>query len=483
MAPLEKSRLSDQIAQKIAGQLQRGLFSTGSKLPSVRQYGAQLGVNVGTVSRAYWKLENEGYIQCKPQSGFYVSGSVPRDRDSGSRARNRKDLSQIEEFKPDVQWLGHFLTSMTDPSNLFLSCGTPGAEVLDFSSIQKSLKAGMQTLGSKGLHYNYPAGYAPLKAQIARQYFNAGVDVHMDQVVLCFGCVEGGNTVLRVLTNPGDMVAVESPLFPGWAMLLRKHGLRLVEIPSHPRTGMDLDRLKAALNKYPIKTCLAMPNYSQAMGALSSDADKKRLVDLLAEHGANLIENDIYGDLHFGSVRPKPAKSFDRAGNVYLISSFSKTLAPGLRVGWIIPGKDPDRFRTEQTISNISTSAFVEAGISDFIEKGHYARHVRKVRKFCQSNLQLFNEAAARYFPEGTRLTKPAGGFMSWATFPKKVDALRIHNAALREKILILPGNAFTMGKQYPHSLSFGFGHSYTDSYDNALRRVGNMAKAQIAGA
>jgi len=263
-------------------------------------------------------------------------------------------------------------------------------------------------------------------------------------------------------------------------MVLRKHGLRLVEIPVNPKTGMDLDFLKSTLRKYPIKACMAMPNYSQAMGTLSSDTDKKRLVDLLAEHRVNLIENDIYGDLHFGRVRPKPAKAFDRIGNVYLISSFSKTLAAGLRVGWIIPGKDPEHLRSEQLSSNGGTNAFVEAGISDFIERGLYAKHLRKVRQFCQNNLRLFFEATARYFPEGTRFTRPVGGFMSWATFPKKVDTMRLHHTALQEKILVLPGNAFTMGQQFPHSVSLGFGHSFTDSYDNALRLVGKMAKAQI---
>jgi DNA-binding transcriptional MocR family regulator len=476
-----KPRLSDQIAQRIVGQLQRGVPAPGSKLPSVRRYGSQLGVNVGTVSRAYWKLENEGFIECRPQSGFYVR-TLKRPLFEQNHAKWRlSDLSQIQKLKPDLSLLSHFLASIMDSSNLFLSCGAPGAEVLDFSAIQKSLKAGLQKLGPKGFQYNLPSGYLPLKAQIARHYFNFGVDIAAEQVLLSFGCIESGNSVLSGLTKPGDIVAVESPIFPGWAMIYQKLGLKLVEIPSDPQHGMDLGKLRTALRKYPIKTCISMPNFSQAMGSLASDANKKRLVDLLADHGANLIENDMYGDLHYGPARPKPAKAFDKTGNVYLISSFSKTLAPGLRVGWIIPGKEADKVRTAQTSGNYTTNAFMEAGISDFIERGHYTKHLRKVRQFCASNLGLFTEAVARYFPEGSGFTKPQGGFMAWVNFPKKVDAVRLHHDALKEKILILPGGAFTQGSAYAHSVSFGFGHAPSDVMENALRLVGNLAKAQMA--
>jgi DNA-binding transcriptional MocR family regulator len=366
-------KIFDQIAEKIVEQIRQGVLTPGAKLPSLRRLSRQLGVNQATVNRAYWKLESDGLLECRPQSGFYVREPLSPAQEEGRPEKGEPYVASVKQFTAKMQFFSYVFAGFSNPANLLLSFGSPGLAVLPEKSLRKSLVTAVTQATAKTFDYNWPAGSEPLKRQIARHYLECGLSVPPDKLILTSGASESLNVCFRAVTKPGDIVAVESPLLPMMMMTLQNYHVKIVEIPIKPGQGMDLDYLKKALKKYPVKACISMPNFQNPTGSTMPDENKKRLVEMLAERDVPLIENDIYGDIYFGANRPKPAKAFDKTGNVLLCSSFSKSVAPGIRLGWILGGKYTDRLANARFMGNASTNALLEAGMADFLEQGEFS--------------------------------------------------------------------------------------------------------------
>lgn len=477
-----RPKVYEGIVEKLSVQIRGGTPPLGAKLPSVREFGRHLGVTPTTVTRAYWALEGEGLIEARPQSGFFVSYSK-ENRPSTHWEGEEKNPRPIGKgpLSAQINFLPYIFQQMVNPKNLFLSLGFPGLSVFPSKDFQRSVGLGRAKLGAKGLEYNWPNGYQPLLQQISKEYFNCGVEIRPDNLLLTTGVSEGINIALRALTRPGDIIAVESPVFPMWAVVAQNCGLRIIEIPIDSESGMNLDYLERAIQKNRVSAVIAMPNFHHPTTYCMPDAAKARLVSILEKKDIPLIENDIYSELYFGTRRPKPAKAFDRTGNVVLLSSFSKILAPGLRVGWMAAGKYMKELSGQKFVGNASTNPVTEAGVSDFIARGLYKRHMKKVRSFCAENFKRFEaEAISRHFPEGTRITRPNGGCLCWIELPDHVNALRLHYDALKRNILIFPGNIFSLKPRHLNFLSLSFGMVWSDSIEAAFKEVGDLAKEQL---
>jgi len=481
MSPAPK--LYEQVAEKIKVQIENGVFNPGQKVPSVRVISRQLKVSVFTVIQAYWALENQGYLESLPKSGFYVPSSrqlLPKEP-NGDRNANTPKLSSGKSLTAKIQSMGSFIAAMTNPKNLFLSIGYPGLAVLSTKSLRKSMKIGSLKIGDAGFSYNSSLGYLPLRKQLARHYFDRGLNVSPDQIIMTAGGSESLNICYRMAGGPGGIIAVESPMVALLPICLQYHGLKILEIPMSPRDGMNLDVLKKALRRHPVKACVTMPNFHNPTGSIMPDENKKRLLEILAERGVVLIENDVYGDLHFGDNPAKPAKAFDKTGNVVLCSSFSKSIAPGVRVGWILGGNYTERLASARFMGNASTNALMEAGMADFMERGEFKRHMRKVHAFCETNLKIYTQAVLKYFPEGTRVSRPTGGLLFWVEFPEKIDASKVHKEVLANNILILPGHAFSLTPQFKNCVSISFGHKWSEKMEKVLELIGDLAKKQLS--
>jgi DNA-binding transcriptional MocR family regulator len=474
-------KLYEKVAGQILEKIQQGVMPLGKKVPSIRTLSRQLGVSLSTVIHAYQILENRNVLESRPQSGYYVNAEAPF---FGQETREEELVLKVASNKSlnaKIQSMGPFVAAMTNPQNLFLSLGYPGLAVLSSQTLRKSLKTGLARAVEKGLFYNSALGYLPLRKQLARHYFDRGLNVHPDQILLTAGGSESLNICYRAMGGHGGIIAVESPIAAIMPICLQYHGLKILEIPMSPREGMNLDVLKKALNRHKIKACISMPNFHSPTGISMPDENKKRLVEMLAERDVPLIENDVYGDIDFGANKPKPAKVFDKTGNVLLCSSFSKSVAPGIRLGWILGGKHTAQLANARFMGNASTNALLEAGMADFMESGQFNRHLRKVGKFCETNLKIYTQAVLKYFPAGTRVNHPAGGMLFWVQLPEKVDASQIQKEALAHHILVLPGPFFTMVPRYKNCLSISFAHKWSPAMEKTLELIGDLAKKQLA--
>jgi DNA-binding transcriptional MocR family regulator len=288
--------------------------------------------------------------------------------------------------------------------------------------------------------------------------------------------MEALNLALRAVARPGDVIALESPTYFGVLQTIESLGMKAIEIPTHPRNGMDLDCLESSIPKHRVKACVTMSNCHNPLGFVLSNDYKKDLVARTARHGVAVIEDDVYGDLTFDGIRPKTAKAFDRDGLVLLCSSFSKVLAPGFRVGWIHPGRFQDEIRRLKFITTLASPSLPQLAVAEFIQSGGYDRFLRKLRATFASHVQLCSQAIGRYFPSGTRISRPVGGHVLWVELPERIDSLKLYRAALANNISIVPGVAFSPSQRFNHHIRISCGQRWSPTIDRGLATLGKLA-------
>ena len=251
--------------------------------------------------------------------------------------------------------------------------------------------------------------------------------------------------------------------------------MKACEIPTYPREGICLDELAKSLDRCCIKTCLFSPNFSNPLGSCMPDEKKQRLVALLAERAIPLIEDDIYGDLAFAPTRPKAAKAFDKQGMVLLCSSYSKTLAPGYRVGWAAPGRFQEKVELLKFVNTGATATLPQMAIADFLANGGYEHHLRKIRRCYEHLVQQMSGSVTRHFPAGTKITRPSGGHVLWVELPAGINSLELLDRALACKISIAPGPIFSAKQRFQNFIRLNCGNPWSDAIEGAIVKLGQI--------
>lgn len=473
MKRVPQENLYEQVARRLQGQVASGVYRPGGRVPSVRRLSAQFDVSVSTVIEAYRRLESLGVIEARPQSGYYVRARLwqPPAQPAISQPSCSPTTVSVSALAMKV------LKASSDPDVLQLGVAAPHSSLLPTRALNHILARIARHDDGKGCSYDFPPGSPELRQQIARRSADAGCHLAPDEIVTTSGCQEALSLCLRAVAKPGDTIAIESPAFYGTLQTIERLGMKALEIPTCPRKGVSIEALKLALERWRIKACLFVLSYSNPLGACMSEDNRKRLVRLLAEHEVPLIEDDIYGDLGFGPTRPKAAKAYDRKGLVLLCSSFSKTLAPGYRVGWVVPGRYREEIEHLKYINTMATATLPQLAIAEFLDRGGYDRYLRKTRALYAANVERFTHAIARYFPEGTKVTQPAGGFVLWIELPGKADALELRRRALAQKISIAPGPLFSAKQKYRHCIRLTCAYPWNERIERALLTLGRLAQ------
>jgi len=468
----QEDYLYEQVVARIAALINRGTLRPGERVPSVRRLSSQLGVSISTVLQAYFVLEDRGFIEARPQSGFYVK----------LRLRELPPEPKPSHPYPSATRVGvadlvaKFFQAARNPDFVPLGAAIPSLDLLPANQLNRITAWIARHQGQQGMKYDFPPGNEALRRQVARRSLDWGCSLSPDDIVTTCGAMEALNLCLRAVAKPGDTIAIESPTFYGILQAIESFGMKALEIPTHPRDGIDLGALETAIKKNKVKACLLVPNFNNPLGSCVSDKNKKQLVEMLARRGIPLIEDDIYGDIYFGNVRPKVAKAFDKEGTVLLCSSFSKTLAPGYRVGWIAPGLFKLQVEHLKSMNTFATATLPQMVVARFLESGGYDRHLRKLRKALASQVQRVSLSISQSFPKGTRVTRPAGGFVLWVELPKSVDSLELYRKALEKKISIAPGPIFSAKQKYQNFIRLSCGQPWSDKLGQAVVTLGRLA-------
>jgi DNA-binding transcriptional MocR family regulator len=344
-------------------------------------------------------------------------------------------------------------------------------------SLARAVAAEARRSAHGGIEVAYPPGLHALRRLVAQRAVAAGCELGEDDLVITSGATEALQLALLAVTSRGDTVAVESPAYYGTLLAVEALGLRVMEVPCHPETGMDVDELARRMLERRVAAVLAVPCFSNPLGSCMPDDAKRRLVELLADRAVPLLEDDVFGDLAFGPARPRPAKAFDRDGTVLYCGSFSKTLAPGFRVGFIAPGRWRERVEVLKFATSVATTTLPQRAVARFLAEGGYDRHLRGLRTRLEQNVARAASAIAAAFPAGTRVSRPRGGCFLWVEMPPAVDALALHARALEMGVSIAPGHIFSASGAHPSSVRISCGDPWSERIDGAIRLVGRLAR------
>ncbi len=467
----------EQLASELAGMISGGILKHGERLPSVRRLASERRLSATTVVQAMRQLEERGLVEARPQSGFYVRhGHLPL---AEPRARALSDVAVPVDIS---QRLVRVLQAGTRPGMAPLAAALPASALLPVAALQR-LYAGVARrhtglLGS-GSHINMdePA----LVRQLVRRSLAWGGPLAAEEFVITNSCTEALGLCLRAVTQPGDTVAVESPAYYLMLQLLETLGLKALEIPTDPRFGMSVDALDMATRNGGVAACLLVSNGSNPLGCVMPDEQKRRLANLTAARGVAVIEDDIYGDLHLGDERPWPIKAFDRAGNIMLCASFSKSLSPALRLGFVAAGRYRPVIALQKTITSGGTNPVTQHVIAEYLESGGYERHLRSLRRAYRHQVEAMRGAVARYFPAGTRISQPQGGFVLWVELPDGIDTTLLYEQAIAAQVAYVPGEMFSPGGMYRNCLRLNCGNPHTPEIEAAMQRLGAIfSRAEI---
>ncbi len=465
-----RPRLYEQVAGRITAAIESGVLRPGDRLPSVRRLSEQHRVSVSTALQAYAQLESAGVLEARPQSGHYVRArrALPEPRCAPHPPEGTSPVS-LRSLVASVY------SECLHASVGFGAAYTP-FRLLPTRRLGRLLAAAARSAEYGGAEYDLPPGHPPLRQQIARRSLEWGCALSPDDLITTYGATEALNLCLMSVARRGDIVAVESPTFFGILQMLEAHGLRALEIPCDARDGMRLDALEAGIRRHRVAAVLAVTNFSNPLGSCMPDENKEKLVAMLARKEIPLIEDDIFGDLHYGPTRPRVAKSFDRRGLVLLCGSFSKTLAHGYRVGWVAPGRFQDRVQMLKFSQTVATTTLPQRAIAKFLEGAGYDRHLRTLRRMLAGSMNRMVTGVSEYFPTGTRLTQPRGGMLLWIELPRKVSALELHRRALAEGIGIAPGPIFSARQRLDNFIRLNSAQEWNGRVEAALARLGQLA-------
>ncbi|WP_051117138.1 PLP-dependent aminotransferase family protein, partial [Vibrio campbellii] len=392
-----------QLAELFKTQIQQNTWRAGEKLPSVRVTSRSHSVSTGTVLQAYQLLEAQGWVTAKPQSGYFVTADLERLEASTSESHPLR-VSVNDE-------LYDFLKHQASPEAIKLGSAFPEPTLFPLDALNRNLASSGRKMGPDTLLDNLPPGSESLRRLIAQRYIQQGMNLTHDDIVITSGALEALNLSLQAVTQPGDIVVVESPTFYGALQAIERLGLKAIEVRVDAKQGHSLTQLESLFEQHDVKACWLMTNFHNPTGTSLSDEEKHRVVDLANQHDVYLIEDDVYAELYFGEKKPMSLKSFDTQERVLHCGSLSKSLCPGYRLGWVINKRFNEPIQKLQLMSTLSGSAPIQQGVAHYLQNDSYDNHLRKLRKTLQQRQQRFIALLEQHLPAQVDFYVPQGGY------------------------------------------------------------------------
>ncbi len=467
-----------QIAERLARAIRAGTLKRGERLPSVRELASQQSVSASTAVQALRWLEDARLIEAKPRSGYFVAkrpGALPEPQSSRPGPRSR--VVQLDELGQEV------LCQSAVPGLISFGAACPEPDLFDQDRVRRALTRVVQRHRELLCTYPLGPGREEVRRAVARYALGLGCELQADNLVMTNSCMEAITLCLKAVTKPGDVVALESPTYFGFLEILHSLHLRALEIPTHPRHGMSLDALQLALDTQTIKAVLVVPTLSNPMGSCMPVAERKRLAQMAARHELAVIEDVIYNDLAEQEDKRRAVRSFDSSGLVMVCGSFSKTMAPGLRLGWVDGGRWAHAIHKIQSAQSGAQTPVVELALADLLNQACAAAALRQLRATLARRGDEARSLIAGSFPTGTRVSDPGGGFILWLELPAGLDAVLLYQACMAENICFAPGSMFSASPRFRHCLRLSVGGRWGSEHPQALCRIGTLAAQMLAAA
>ena len=470
-----------QLANHYRTAIEAGALVQGDRFPSVRNLMARHAVSLSTALQLCRQLESDGWLEARPRSGNFV------------RQPRRSPALPLAEPIPGQALDPAQYVGINARVSEFIARGRQSQVKTNFSSARSAPELypgeALKNAATRALRQHPEilvrpppnSGIAAFRSTLAKRAMTNGMLLTPEEILVTQGCIEALNLALRATTQPGDVVAVESPTFFGLLQVLETLGLRALEIPTSPQNGISIEALELAIQtRQNIKALVVVPHLQNPLGSIMPNTHKQRLVELCSSQQIALIEDDTYSPLTDDDQPLKALKSWDKNGNVIHCASLHKVLAPGMRLGWMTAGRWQSRVEMLKYVQSRNNEALAQLAAADFMSSSAYDRHLRRLRSCLRTQRRLTAETIASHFPEGTRLTEPAGGLALWVELPQNLSSRMVFDAALSEGIYIAPGLMFSNSNRYEKFIRLNCGAPYTAEIDAALKRLGKICSEQL---
>lgn len=466
-----------RIAEKVEQLISAGTFRPGDRLPSVRELSRDWRVSVTTAVGAYGLLEDRGLVEPRPRSGYYVR---PRSISPGQVPRTHPEVASAPVEVSTAEITERVMDAVASPGVVPFGAAVPSDEAFPAAKLASMFTAAIRESGAAAFRYSMPPGLPELRLQLAKRLLQSGIAVSPDEIITTSGAMDAIALALQSCCRAGDVVVVESPTYFGVLNLVRELELKVMEVPVLAGRGVCADSLEKAFAEHPVRACILQPNFHNPVGSVIPDGEKKKIVALARTHGVTVIEDDLYGDLHYSGIRRSALKAFDEEDTVIHCGSYSKAFAPGLRVGWILPGSRFHRIKQLKYAFSLASSTTSELALARFLRSGGVDRHLRRVRRLYGQQTHAIREALLETFPEGLRVTHPEGGFLLWCELPPPFDSETFALEAFRRKISVVPGTIFSASCGLRNCFRISCGFPLDEPAQRALGVLGEIAARQM---
>ncbi|PTX97074.1 GntR family transcriptional regulator [Spartobacteria bacterium LR76] len=463
----------ERVESRLEALISGGALGPGDRIPSVRELCRMERISPATAIQALTNLEARSLIFARPRSGFYVHSRPHLPLPTPAHAVPRPQRPKVSEHVAQV------FRDFDNPRTIALGAGIPHPSLLPTAEVARCVSRAARQYATEFGRYGSRETDLGLRKEIALRLSLAGCTMSPDEIVITTGCMDALNLAVRAVANPGDTVLVESPTFFGILQMLESLGMKVISVPSTCDRGLDIAAFERALSRYRIATCILIPSFGNPHGASLDDERRQKVVDLAARHGIPIIEDDIYAELGFDNSRHRPLRTFGNSGDNLLCGSLSKTLSPGLRIGWVAGGRYAEDVHRLKLVSSITTPQVTARAAADYLRSGGFDRHLRGLRKMLETQMCRISAAIARSFPQGTALSRPGGGYFLWVELPERVDSLRLRDAASHHGISICPGPIFSHTGEFSHFIRVNCAIEWSPAVETALQTLGQLAHEQ----
>jgi len=463
--------LYQQVIDFIEHQQKIGALLPGDKLPSLRKLSRQFEISVPTVKQAYIELERQGRVCARPQSGYYLQAQ---------QARTLKPMpTKWSQVKPAEVKCRSIIEQVHEavhlPDTVALGISNPIQAHPPDKALARLMRSVLSQFADKAVSYGPVTGDAKLRMQLAFRYQEQGVGVNPDDIVITNGAQEALSIALQCVAKRGDIIAIESPCFFGIIELIEALGMKALEVYTCTEDGVGLEDLRKAIAQHNIKACLFSTAINNPLGSMKTDEQRQTMVTLLEQHNIPLIEDDVYSELYFTDKKPKPAQLYSEKGLVMTCSSFSKTAAPGYRVGWLLPGKFEEQAKRIKRAQSCSTPMLQQWTLNEYIASGDYDRHLCVLRKNLVYNCERMRALVAEHFPPEVCISKPQGGSVLWIRCQSHVNTSIFFQQALDQGVSFAPGIVFSPSGKYQNYMRISFGVYWNESIEQAVQTLGKL--------
>ncbi|EHR01060.1 aminotransferase-like domain-containing protein [Bradyrhizobium sp. WSM471] len=462
------------VVEHIRKRVDAGTLKVGDRLPSIRQLSLLTGFSAVTIHHGYELLESRGYCTARPRSGYYLTRISSELGDFSQDGENSVEPISIGDFPQALllSWQNRTLNAFGAPQ--------PSDDLFDCAELDSVMRRILRRrkLPAK----DAVMGDIDLRLQIAKRAAQRGIFTRYQDIIVTGSATQGLNLCLDALTDPGNVILVESPSYFPALSSIKHRNLRVVEIYSHPRTGVDPDQFEYLVKNNNIRVALLMANNHFPTGITYGEEGMKRIVAAAHKNTVTIIENDMLGDLYYGISNPRSLKKFDSSETVLQFSSFECSLAPEYGLGWVIAGKHAQPILAASCLGGYAINDFrIQQALAEYLSCHSQDRHLRRIRDTLASRMERGLQLLGERLPAGCSISRPNGGYMCWVHAPQGFKSGRAARALHKQRVSILPGPVFSAAaRSFENLFALNFSFPWTTTNEAKIGKIADSI-AEIA--